>query len=332
MASALVETYAEREGKTAADLLSDEGLLEQFLNADELTSQEAFKALVERHGPMVLGICRHVLSQHHDAEDAFQATFLVLAKKGATIRNRRVLAGWLHEVAHRIAIKARASAVRRRTIERQGVAMSPPKIEPDNQDEAAAWSELRPVLHAEVERLPERYRIPVILSYLEGKTNEEVAALLQWPVGTVKGRLSRARDMLRSRLTRRGLTLAAAFLMTALSRGTVFAEVVPADLVRRTVRLAGKFGSRSVPPDPQGPRSGTLAERVRAISYQSLMNGVSLRFSPRDIRMLVLAVLSFSIATGIWVAMLSARGVSPVPGSVSPPGSVKVRAADATCH
>ena len=135
--------------------------------------------LVERHGPMVLGICRHVLNQHQDAEDAFQATFLVLAKKGASIRNRRVLAGWLHEVAHRIAIKARASAVRRRTLERQGMAMSPPAIEPDNQDEAAAWNELRPVLHAEVERLPERYRLPVILSYLEGKTNEEVAALLR---------------------------------------------------------------------------------------------------------------------------------------------------------
>ena len=129
------------------------------------------------------------------------------------------------------------ASVRRRTLERQGVAMSPPAIEPNNQDQTAAWNELRPVLHAEVERLPERYRIPVILSYLEGKTNEEVAALLRWPVGTVKGRLSRARDLLRSRLMRRGLTLSAAFLMTALSQGTVFAEVVPAELVKRTVRL-----------------------------------------------------------------------------------------------
>ena len=213
-------------------------MLERFLNADEIDSEQAFTALVERHGPMVLGVCRHVLGQHHDAEDAFQATFLVLARKGASIRNRRVLAGWLHEVAHRIAVKARAGAVRRRTIERQGLAMSPPAFEQDNQDEAAAWGELRPVLHAEVERLPERYRLPVVLSYLEGKTNEEVAALLRWPVGTVKGRLSRARDLLRSRLARRGMALSAAFLLTALSRGTVFAEVVPAELVRRTVRLA----------------------------------------------------------------------------------------------
>ena len=133
--------------------------------------------------------------------------------------------------------------------------MSPPAIEQNNQDEAAAWNELRPVLHAEVERLPERYRLPVILSYLEGKTNEEVAALLRWPVGTVKGRLSRARDLLRSRLMRRGLALSAAFLMTALSQGTVFAEVVPAELVRRTVRLAGKFGPRIVAARFDRPRT-----------------------------------------------------------------------------
>ena len=109
------------------------------------------------------------------------------------------------------------------------------------------------MLHAEVERLPERYRIPVILSYLEGKTNEEVAALLQWPVGTVKGRLSRARDLLRSRLMRRGLTLVGGFPDDGLSQGTVFAEVVPAELVKRTVRLAGKFGPRDSSPDPTGP-------------------------------------------------------------------------------
>ena len=122
--------------------------------------------------------------------------------------------------------------------------------EPPGLEEAAAWNELRPVLHEEVERLPEKYRLPVILSYLEGKTNEEVAALLEWPVGTVKGRLSRARDLLRSRLMRRGLCLSAAFVVTALGEGRVFAEVVPHELVKQTVRLAGRFGPRSAPPDP----------------------------------------------------------------------------------
>src|SRR5262249_9373522 len=146
-------------------------------------------------------------------------------------------------------------AVRRRTLEREGMAMLPPAIEPSLQDQQAAWNELRPVLHEEVNRLPEKYRIPVILSYLEGKTNEEVADLLQWPVGTVKGRLSRARDLLRSRLLRRGLALSAGFLTVALSQGRVFAEVVPADLVRRTVRLMLIYGPHAAPPDPLDPHA-----------------------------------------------------------------------------
>ncbi len=130
-------------------------MLEQFLNADEFESQEAFRALVERHGPMVLGICRHVLNQHHDAEDAFQATFLVLARKGA----RSGIAGsWLVGFTKwPIASRSRRVPVRCGDVLSKGRVWRcrPPAIEPDNQDEAAAWNELRPVLHAEVERLPE---------------------------------------------------------------------------------------------------------------------------------------------------------------------------------
>ena len=139
--------------------------------------------------------------------------------------------------------------------------MLPSVMNFEDQSEQAAMKELRPVLHEEVNRLPDKYRIPVILSYLEGKTNEEVAAQLRWPVGTVKGRLSRARDLLRSRLTRRGLALSAAFLMSALSRGRVFAELVPAELVGKTVKLAVKMGPAAVdldssfPPDQELPFS-----------------------------------------------------------------------------
>jgi RNA polymerase sigma factor (sigma-70 family) len=320
--------------KPCVDEISDENLLEQFLHGEEFDSQAAFRALVERHGPMVLGICRHVLNQHHDAEDAFQATFLVLARKGSSIRNPRVLAGWLHEVAHRIAVKARASAVRRRTLERQGMAMSPTAIGPDNQDQTAAWNELRPVLHDEVERLPARYRIPVILSYLEGKTNEEVAALLQWPVGTVKGRLSRARDLLRSRLMRRGLTLSAAFLMTALSHGTVFAEVVPAELVKRTVRLAGKFGPHSAPPDPTGPQlqpslKPSVAEPAGGVT--KFTRG-GLRVSGRNLGFLLLAILSFSIASGLWLAMLNPGRFSELQAAFSAFIPGRTGGAGASCH
>jgi hypothetical protein len=192
------------------------------------------------------------------------------------------------------------------------MAMAPPAIETSNQDEAAAWNELRPILHAEVERLPERYRIPVILSYLEGKTNEEVAALLRWPVGTVKGRLSRARDLLRSRLVRRGMTLSAAFLMTALSHGTVFAEVVPADLVRRTIRLAGKFGPRTWPLDPPDHEPLVSTDDRLSLSSGPDVRRTILRFTPRKMAIVLLAVLCFSVATGIGINLLASGGFSPV--------------------
>jgi RNA polymerase sigma-70 factor (ECF subfamily) len=292
------------------DELSDESLLERFLNGDAIDSQEAFRALVVRHGPMVLGTCRHVLAELHDAEDAFQATFLVLARKGALIRNRRVLAGWLHEVANRIAIKARASAARRRTLEMKRTAILPQAADAAGPDEAAAWNELRPVLHDEVHQLPEKYRLPVILSYLEGKTNEEVAAQLQWPVGTVKGRLSRARDLLRSRLMRRGLCLSAAFLLMALEQGRVFAEVVSTDLVTRTLRLAGKFGPRSVPPESEEtepPLESDLPARVESLTESGFSRRKRVR---RMLLGLLLAIGVFTLSVGIPMAVFNPGGIS----------------------
>jgi RNA polymerase sigma factor (sigma-70 family) len=259
---------------------------------------------------MVLGVCRHVLNQHHDAEDVFQSTFLVLARKGGSIRNRRVLAGWLHEVAYRKAIKARGDAVRRRAQEREGLAMLPPAIEQDNQEQEAAWNELRPVLHAEVNRLPDRYRIPVILSYLEGKTNEEVAQLLKWPVGTVKGRLSRARDLLRSRLLRRGLTLAAAFLVRSVSEETVFAEVVPPELARRTTRLAGMLR-----PEPASSASRSSPERPSTESSTSKRPGSQAGGSKRRLRLarrlfglVLFSVISFTMSVGVCLAVFKPGG------------------------
>jgi RNA polymerase sigma factor (sigma-70 family) len=275
MASAQMQALGRHDAMERTQEVADENLVEQFLRGDEIDSEDAFRALVERHGPMVLGVCRFVLGQDADAEDAFQATFLTLARKGASIQNRAILAAWLHEVAYRTAIKVRVKAVRRRTVERQSVSMMPSEFEPDSQHHDAAWSELRPLLHDEVRGLPEKYRVPIILSYLEGKTNEEVAQLLHWPVGTVKGRLSRARTLLRSRLMRRGLTLSAAFLLTALADGAVFAEVVPPELVSRTLRFVKRFNApptspRSEPSPGQSPtdsafpsRRGSLIDTLR---------------------------------------------------------------------
>jgi RNA polymerase sigma factor (sigma-70 family) len=335
MASALAPSRVKDDAQGRAEDLSDGGLLERFLTGDEAKSQEAFRALVESHGPMVLGICRHILNEEHDAEDAFQATFLVLAQKAGSIRNRLVLAGWLHEVAHRIAVKARVSAQRRRTLERQVMAMSPAPIESNGQNEAAAWNELRPVLHDEVGRLPEKYRLPVILCYLEGKTNEEAAELLHWPVGTVKGRLSRARDVLRTRLMRRGLVLSAAFLLTALSRGRVFAEMVPAELVKNTVVLARRFGPRghglavySGEPEPEPASGRTLPARVAALS-QSVLRA---RRAWWHTRWLLILILVLTSSVGVCLAATTPKGLAGLGSALSSLLPARVFGGSSTCH
>ena len=223
------------------EAVTDGELLSRFLNRGPSEAEAAFEVLVRRHGPMVLGVCRHVLNEPQDAEDAFQATFLLLVRKAGSIRDREVLGHWLYEVAYRTSVRVKANAARRNARERQGAAMLATSHEHD-----VAWNELRPVLHEEISRLPEKYRKPVILCYLEGRTNEEVAALLEWPVGTVKGRLSRARDLLRSRLTRRGLALSAGLLASLFAQNAVLAEVVPSRLVESTVDSAMRVHSGEV--------------------------------------------------------------------------------------
>jgi hypothetical protein len=212
--------------------------------------------------------------------------------------------------------------------------MVPPVIEANSPEQAAAWNELRPVLHAEVNRLPERYRIPVILSYLEGKTNDEVADLLHWPVGTVKGRLSRARDLLRTRLTRRGLALSAAFLVTALSRGTVFAEVVPAELVSKTVRLAGKFGPRSAllcsglsQPSP------AIGEPVPSqLEAYATTTRVPWKYARRAPGVLVLSLVSLSVFIGVCLALMSRAGFADIRAALSALVPVRQSGFGASCH
>ena len=186
------------------EIRTDEQLIEEFLAGKDGDAEAAFEALVNRHGPMVLGVCRQILKHQQDAEDAFQATFLVLARKAATIQNRNLLGCWLYEVTYRTAIRARAQCARRRqrheTCDVEALVAAP--------EGDVDRDELRPVLFDEVNRLPEKYAVPLILCYLEGETNQEVARLLQWPVGTVKGRLSRGRELLRGRLSLRGLAIA----------------------------------------------------------------------------------------------------------------------------
>jgi RNA polymerase sigma factor (sigma-70 family) len=193
---------------------------------------DAFTALLRRHGPMVLGVCRRLLSDAHDAEDAFQATFLVLVRRAHSLGTPELLGNWLYGVASRIALKAKADAARRRTRERRLTEGAAAESAPD-----LAWADLRPVLDEEVSRLPARYRAPFVLCYLDGKTNEEAARLLGCPKGTVLSRLAWARRRLRARLTRRGVTLSATLFAAALAPGETLAAV-PQALMSSTVRAA----------------------------------------------------------------------------------------------
>jgi RNA polymerase sigma factor (sigma-70 family) len=211
------------------DSLSDRALLDRFLCGRD---EEAFAALVRRHGTLVFGVCRRVLGNQHDAEDAFQATFLVFARRAGSIRRTDSLAPWLHGVACRIARRAKAWAARRRTCE-QRVAASLAADHPDD----LVWRDLRLVLDEAVARLPEVYRAPFVLHYLHGTTVSEVARQLGCPRGTVAARLARARARLRKRLARRGLALSAGVLGAVLSENVARAAV-PAFLGNSTARAA----------------------------------------------------------------------------------------------
>jgi RNA polymerase sigma factor (sigma-70 family) len=216
---------------------SDAELLERFVTERD---ESAFAALVARHGPMVFGVCRRLLRHVQDAEDAFQATFLILVRKAASIGQRELLGNWLYGVAIRVATRARLLASRRQTremVDREhgAVAMRKPAESSD--------SSVR--VEEEVGRLPAKYRIPVVLCYLEGRSNEDAADELGCPVGTIKTRLSRAREMLRKRLTRRGLTLSTAAITAALS-AEVLAVSLPPALVDSTLKAAMYFAAGNV--------------------------------------------------------------------------------------
>jgi RNA polymerase sigma factor (sigma-70 family) len=212
-----------REG---ADL-TDGQLLECFVSCQEAA---ALEALVRRHGPMVWGVCQRTLRNHHDAEDAFQATFLVLVRKAASIYPRAKVGNWLYGVAHQTALKARATRAKRRVRERPVTQMPEPAV-----TEKDLWSDLQPLLDQEVSRLPENYRTVIVLCELEGKTGREAARQLGIPEGTVASRLARARTMLAKRLARHGLAVSGGMLAAVLSQKAASA-CVPTSVLSSTIK------------------------------------------------------------------------------------------------
>jgi RNA polymerase sigma factor (sigma-70 family) len=232
---------------------SDASLLGKFLaNRDE----RAFTALVERHGALVLQVCWRILGNIHDAQDAFQATFLVLARKAATVRPPEALPVWLHGVARRVALKNRSARFRKQRLERP-LAATTSDPHPDPLRELAVRDYLA-IIDEEVRRLAVVYRLPVILCCLEGRSLEEAAQQLGWTTGSVKGRLERGRVRLHDRLVRRGLTLSAALAAAELSRSA--AATVAAGLARPLISAAMTFAVQKIPP------AAVVSEKVGAIA------------------------------------------------------------------
>ncbi len=244
--------------------LTDGQLLERFSRRDGEAAERAFAALVERHGGIVLSTCRAVLRDDHEARDAFQATFLVLVRKAGSLWVQDSLGPWLHRVAYRAASHVRRDSERRWRAEREAAEHAPRyRVEGGGDDFAL-------VLHEEVERLPERYRIPVVLCDLEGRTYEEAARHLGCPVGTIKSRLARGRECLRGRLIRRGVAVAAAMIVA--DWGAKAASASPS-LIRSTIRSAARFADGGEATTGVVSASvASLAEGVLRIMFRATMN------------------------------------------------------------
>jgi RNA polymerase sigma factor (sigma-70 family) len=268
--------------------LTDGQLLEQFVRRRDET---AFAALVERHGPMVLRVCRSRLGDRHDAEDAFQATFLVLAQKAPSIRKSEAVAGWLLGVACRVSTKARSSA-RRRMIAEQKIEPRPDAI--SEETDPQPWAEL----YEELERLPDKYRLPLVLCHLDGLTYEQAAMRLGCPVRTVQSRLIRGRERLRGRLVRRGLAPSAALAQSSLLPKTA-PLTVPVWLNDVTVQVALRFANFKGAAAGVSPAAVILAKEVLRTMFLTQINTVA-----------KLAVLLGLLGAGGWLAW--PKGTSPM--------------------
>jgi RNA polymerase sigma factor (sigma-70 family) len=264
---------------------TDAELLAQWCGGAD---RDALELLIRRHGGLVLGVCRRVLGNTLDADDAFQAVFLILIRKAGSLKRPEQVAGWLHGVALRVARRARADRARRH--EREAPMVEP--VAPVPPDDAG---DLRRVLDEELERLPDKYRLPILLCDLEGMTITEAARQLGWPKGTVAGRLSRGRELLRRRLSRRRLGF-------VLLLGAIRTDEVPDQLVTATVEAVARFGA--------APKAAGLAAAVlRDWARRKLGLGLVL---------ILAAALLGASAWGAYAASVQSQSPSPIAPSSAP--------------
>jgi RNA polymerase sigma factor (sigma-70 family) len=263
--------FLRRIGPHSVDEQSDSSLLARFAAERD---EAAFAALVARHGPMVLGVCRRVLHDAYDADDVFQATFLVLASKAAALDGRRPLASWLYIVARNLALKFRARLAQRRSHEKEAHTML--TIKPRND---TAWRELRDLLDAELGQLPEKYRAPLVLCHLEGMTHAAAALELGWPAGSMAKRLARGQQLLRARLASRGLALSSVALAALLAEN----------------------GSAAVPASVSGGMGRAAALYVAGQSTTSLASAPAVALARGTLQTMSLAKLK--IAAGVLLGL-----------------------------
>jgi RNA polymerase sigma factor (sigma-70 family) len=257
--------------------MTDGQLLSDYISRRD---EAALAALVHRHGPMVWGVCRRVLRNYHDAEDAFQATFLVFVRKAGSIASRELLANWLYGVAQQTALKARATAAKRKERERQVTEMPQPAVA----EQDLCWRDLQPLLDDELSRLPDKYRAVIVLCDLEGKSRKEAARQLSVPEGTVAGQLARARVMLAKRLAQRGVTLSGGALAAVLSQKVASAGV-PTSVVSSTIKAATLLAAGQV------AATGAISVKVAALTERVIKTMLVSKLNIAAATLLVFAAL-----------------------------------------
>jgi RNA polymerase sigma factor (sigma-70 family) len=273
--------------------LTDGQLLDCFVRRRD---EAAVAALVRRHGPMVWGVCRRVLRSHQDAEDAFQATFLVLVRKAASILPREMVANWLYGVAHQTALKARATTTRRQAREKQVHEMP----EPEARTEPDLWHDLQPVLDQELSRLPDKYRIALVLCDLEGKTRKEVAGQLKIPEGTLSSRLTTARRMLAKRLARHGLAVSGGALAVVLAQKSALA-CVPTSVVSSTIKAASLLAAGEA-------AAGMISVKVAALTQGVLKTMFVTKLKTATVLLLAVSLVGLSTTVITYRTLASEQG------------------------